>query len=115
MPTKIETLDFSSRRKWRAWLAKNHRIDKEIWLVYDEIFFQTRAISYRDFISYAVEEAICYGWIDSIVKPIGVTKLGVRFTPRRTRGNWSKICFADSLYSTINPAVAYRYFDRVTA
>src|SRR6266581_4254970 len=89
-PTKIETLDFSSRRKWRAWLAKNHRIGKEIWLVYDKIFFQTRAISYRDFISYAVEEAICYGWIDSRVKRIGQTKLGVRFTPRRSRKNWSK-------------------------
>jgi hypothetical protein len=90
MPAKIKRLDFSSRRKWRAWLAKNHRIDKEIWLVYDKIFFQTRAISYRDFISYAVEEAICYGWIDSRVKRIGETKLGVRFTPRRSRGNWSK-------------------------
>ena len=86
----METLDFSSRRKWRAWLAKNHRIDKEIWLVYDKILFQTRPISYRDFISYAVEEAICYGWIDSRVKRIGQTKLGVRFTPRRSRKNWSK-------------------------
>ena len=54
------------------------------------MLFQTRAISYRDFISYAVEEAICYGWIDSRVKRIGQTKLGVRFTLRRSRGNWSK-------------------------
>jgi 8-oxo-dGTP pyrophosphatase MutT (NUDIX family) len=37
-----------------------------------------------------VEEAICYGWIDSRVKRIGETKLGVRFTPRRSRANWSK-------------------------
>jgi len=37
-----------------------------------------------------VEEAICYGWIDSRVKRIGLTKLGVRFTPRRSRANWSK-------------------------
>jgi len=83
-------LNFSSRRKWRTWLAKNHRIDKEIWLVYDKILFQTRAISYREFIRYAVEDAICYGWIDSRVKRIGETKLGVRFTPRRSRANWSK-------------------------
>src|SRR5438128_10401119 len=55
-----------------------------------ERLFRPRAISYRDFISYTVEEAICYGWIDSRVKRIGETKLGVRFTPRRSRGNWSK-------------------------
>ncbi len=89
-PDKIETLDFSTRRKWRAWLAKNHRIDEEIWLVYDKKLFETRSISYRDFINQAVEEAICYGWIDSRVKKIGQTKLGARFTPRRSRDNWSK-------------------------
>ncbi len=83
-------MNFSSRRKWRAWLAKNHRLDREVWLVYDKMFFQTRAISYREFLGDAVEEAICYGWIDSRVKRIGETKLGVRFTPRRSRGNWSK-------------------------
>src|SRR5256712_11257046 len=90
MPAKIQRLDFSSRRKWRAWLAKNHRLDREVWLVYDKMLFQTRGISYRDFLSYAVEEAICYGWIDSRVKRIGQTKLGVRFNPRKSRGNWSK-------------------------
>jgi len=89
-PAKSKRLNFSSRKKWRAWLAKNHRVDNEIWLVYDKKLFQTRAISYRDFLGYVVEEAICYGWIDSRVKRIGQTKLGVRFTPRRSRDNWSK-------------------------
>jgi len=89
-PPKSKRLNFSSREKWRAWLAKNHRVDNEIWLIYDKKLFQTRAISYRDFLGYVVEEAICYGWIDSRVKRIGETKLGVRFTPRKSRGNWSK-------------------------
>src|SRR5216683_778746 len=89
-PAKSKRLNFSSRKKWRAWLAKNHRVDNEIWLVYDKKLFQTRATSYRDFLSGVVEEAICYGWIDSRVKRISQTKLGVRFTPRRSRGNWSK-------------------------
>src|SRR5216684_1760228 len=89
-PAKIKRLDFSSRKKWRAWLAKNHRVDNEIWLIYDKKLFQARGISYRDFLGYVVEEAICYGWIDSRVKRIGQTKLGVRFTPRRSRDNWSK-------------------------
>jgi mutator protein MutT len=87
---KIETLNFSSRRKWRAWLAKNHLSRNEIWLVYDKRLFQERSISYRDFLNDAVEEAICYGWIDSRVKRIGKSRLGLRFTPRRSRGNWSK-------------------------
>jgi len=83
-------LNFSLRSKWRAWLAKNHRTNEEIWLVYDKKLLQLRSISYRDFLDQAVEEAICYGWIDSRVKRIGQTKLGARFTPRRSRDNWSK-------------------------
>ena len=90
MPAKTKSLNFSSRRKWRAWLAKNHRLDREVWLIYDKMLFQTRAISYRDFLGDAVEEAICYGWIDSGVKRIGKSRLGIRFTPRRSTGNWSK-------------------------
>jgi len=89
-PSKTRRLNFSSRKKWRTWLAKNHRIDQEVWLVYDKRLFRSRSISYRDFLNDAVEEAICYGWIDSRVKRIGETKLGARFTPRRSRTNWSK-------------------------
>lgn len=83
-------MNFSSRKSWGAWLAKNSRIEQEIWLIYDKKLSQTRLISYRDFLDQAVEEAICYGWIDSRVKRIGQTKLGARFTPRRSRDNWSK-------------------------
>ena len=89
-PAKTKRLNFSSRRKWRTWLAKNHRIDREVWLVYDKRLFQSCSIPYSDFLNDAVEEAICYGWIDSRVKRIGETKLGARFTPRRSRTNWSK-------------------------
>src|SRR5438552_16824289 len=90
MPAKGKKLNFSSRDKWRAWLARNHQTVREIWLLYDKKLSETRLISYRDFLDQAVEEAICYGWIDSRVKRIGQTKLGVRFTPRRSRSNWSK-------------------------
>jgi len=83
-------LNFSSRDKWRAWLARNHQTAREIWLLYDKKLSETPLISYRDFLDQAVEEAICYGWIDSRVKRIGQTRLGVRFTPRRSRANWSK-------------------------
>ncbi|HZY47842.1 MAG TPA: hypothetical protein VFE96_08615, partial [Candidatus Bathyarchaeia archaeon] len=81
MTGKIETLNFSARRLWRAWLAKNHRTKKEVWLVYDKRFSQSRHFSYREFLADAVEEAICYGWIDSRAKRLGQTKIGVRLTP----------------------------------
>ena len=90
MPAKGKKLNFSSRDKWRAWLARNHQTAREIWLLYDKKLSETRLISYRDFLDQAVEEAICYGWIDSRVKRIGEIKLGARFTPRRSRSNWSK-------------------------
>ena len=89
-PAKTKRLNFSSRRKWRTWLAKNHRTDQEVWLVYDKRLFQSCSIPYSDFLNDAVEEAICYGWIDSRVKRVGLTKLGARFTPRGSRTNWSK-------------------------
>jgi len=90
MPAKGKKLNFSSRDKWRAWLARNHQTAREIWLLYDKKLSETRLISYRDFLDQAVEEAICYGWIESRVERIGRAKLGVRFTPRRSRSNWSK-------------------------
>ena len=61
-----ETLDVETRREWRAWLARNHRKAREIWLVYYKKSSGRKRIPYDD----AVEEALCYGWIDSIAKPI---------------------------------------------
>src|SRR5437667_11928505 len=90
MPAKGKKLNFSSRDKWRAWLARNHQTVREIWLLYDQKLSETRLISYRDFLDQEAEEAICYGWIDSRGKRIGEIKLGARFTPRRSSSKWSK-------------------------
>src|SRR5437667_10158958 len=90
MPAKGKKLNFSSRDKWRAWLARNHQTVREIWLLYDKKLSETRIISYREFLDQAVEEAICYGWLDSRVTQIGERKLGGRFTPRSTISNWSR-------------------------
>ena len=90
-------LRVSSRREWSRWLARYHRAKKEIWLIYDKKVFRQRSISYRDFLNDAVEEAICYGWIDSRIKRVDESKLAVRFTPRRSRDNWSKYNMARAL------------------
>ena len=86
----IETLDFVSREAWRRWLTKNHRLKEEIWLIYDKRVFPKQSFSYRDFLNDVVEEAICFGWIDSRVKKIGESKLAIRLTPRRSIENWSR-------------------------
>ena len=68
-----------NRRSWRAWLAKHHRTAPEIWLVYYKKNSGKPRIPYN----HAVEEALCYGWIDSILKPIDAKRFAQRFSPRR--------------------------------
>lgn len=69
----------ADRKSWRAWLAKNHSKEKEIWLVYYRKETGKTRISYND----AVEEALCYGWIDSIVKSLDKEKFAQRFSVRK--------------------------------
>src|SRR2546428_12471043 len=59
------TLYVKARRQWRAWLARHHKTAPEIWLIYYKKHSGRPRIPYSD----AVEEALCYGWIDSITKP----------------------------------------------
>ena len=61
-----KTLYLTNRKAWRKWLEKNHSTKKEIWLVYYKKHTNKPTIPYDD----AVEEALCLGWIDSIVKMI---------------------------------------------
>lgn len=77
----------TKRDEWRAWLAKNHGRETEIWLVYDKKATGRPRVSYAD----AVEEALCFGWIDGIAKPIDEERYAQRFTPRREKSNWSEI------------------------
>src|SRR5947207_5288682 len=79
-PVKLGvTLDVRTRATWRAWLRRNHARKKEIWLVYHAKASGGSSISYND----AVDEAICFGWIDSMVKKVGAHSRAQRFTPRR--------------------------------
>lgn len=73
-----------SRAQWRKWLVKNHASEKEIWLLSDA---DEPAVSYLD----AVEEALCFGWIDSVGKRLSETLRGQRFSPRRPKGNWTEL------------------------
>ncbi|MCP3686419.1 MAG: hypothetical protein GY861_27595 [bacterium] len=74
-----KTLYVTDRKKWRSWLVKNHNKEKEIWLIYYKKSSGKKRIPYND----AVEEALCYGWIDSTVKGIDEEMFAQRFTPRK--------------------------------
>jgi uncharacterized protein YdeI (YjbR/CyaY-like superfamily) len=76
-----KTMYVADRDAWRRWLEKHHASEPEIWLVYPKKGSEQPRIPYND----AVEEALCYGWIDSILKPIDDGKYAQRFTPRRPK------------------------------
>ena len=81
------TLYVTDRNAWRAWLSKNHAKEKEIWLVYYRKSSGKQRIPYND----AVEEALCFGWIDSIVKKVDDERFAQRFSPRRSTSQLSQM------------------------
>ncbi len=81
-----ESLSLTDCQQFREWLAENHQIKKEIWLVIYKKSSGKPTISYNE----AVEEALCFGWVDSMVKSIDAEKYVQRFTPRRRVSNWTE-------------------------
>jgi uncharacterized protein YdeI (YjbR/CyaY-like superfamily) len=81
------TVSVTQRSRWRQWLARHHRTEKDIWLVFYRKHTGKTSISYND----AVEEALCYGWIDSTVKGIDDTKYAQRFSPRKKSSSLSQM------------------------
>ncbi|HEX7192058.1 MAG TPA: YdeI/OmpD-associated family protein [Thermoanaerobaculia bacterium] len=82
-PSKM--LYVPTREAWRKWLAKNHDRISEIWLVYPKKGSGEPRVEYND----AVEEALCFGWIDGMTKSIDENRYMQRFSPRRPKSNWS--------------------------
>ncbi len=80
-----ETLYIKNRGEWREWLQVNFGSKKEIWLIYYKKHTGKPRIPYAD----AVEEAICFGWIDSTVKRVDEEIYVQKFTPRKPRSLWS--------------------------
>ena len=81
-----ETLYVTNRDDWRAWLEKNFDREKEIWLIFPHKSSGKSRISYND----AVEEALCFGWIDSIVKKFDEESSAQRFSPRNPKSSFSQ-------------------------
>ena len=84
MKHEPKTLYVSDRAAWRAWLEENHASEREVWVVYYKKHTGRPRIPYDD----AVEEALCFGWIDSTVRRLDDERYLQKFTPRRDKSNW---------------------------
>ena len=80
-----ETLYVTDRNDFRKWLIQNHQSKKEIWLVRYKKATKKPSIGYVE----AVEEAICFGWIDSFEKGMDAERFATRFSPRKPKSNWT--------------------------
>jgi uncharacterized protein YdeI (YjbR/CyaY-like superfamily) len=82
-PTRFEAPDAAS---WRAWLAAHHAVSKGVWLVLAKKHTGKTSIGYDE----ALDEALCYGWIDSVIKRIDEGSYLRKFTPRSNTTKWSQ-------------------------
>lgn len=80
-------LEFGGREGWRRWLEENHASDKEAWVVIHKKGSTRKGLRYEE----AVDEAICFGWIDSVMRSVDAERFRQRFSPRRRRSIWSRI------------------------
>lgn len=77
----------SDKKDWRKWLELNHNKKEAVWL----IFYRKKSPNYNLSWSESVDEALCFGWIDSVKKKIDPEKYKQYFTKRKSNSTWSKI------------------------
>lgn len=78
-------LEFEDRRQWRRWLEKNHALENEAWLVHYKKMYSDLGLTLND----AVEEALCFGWIDSTLNTIDEKRYELRYSPRKVGSVWA--------------------------
>jgi uncharacterized protein YdeI (YjbR/CyaY-like superfamily) len=83
----VNTFVASTTAEWRAWLAQHCRSEKEVWLVVRHKRSGTPGVRYHE----AIEQALCYGWIDSQARKRDADSFHLRFTPRTPRSTWSRV------------------------
>jgi uncharacterized protein YdeI (YjbR/CyaY-like superfamily) len=80
-----ETIYVTTSDEFRKWLIQNHQTKKEIWLIQYKKATKKPSINYVE----AVEEALCFGWIDGLEKGMDAERYALRFSPRRPKSNWT--------------------------
>ena len=81
----MKTLPARIVDQWRDWLSEHHASESEVWLVFHKRHTGVASIDYKD----ALDEALCYGWVDSLVKRLDDRRYALKFTPRRPDSRWS--------------------------
>ena len=82
-----ETFCPTSRADWRSWLTENHQVKESVWLIYFKKSSRTPTLTYSE----AVDEALCFGWIDSTRKSLGADQFTQFFCRRKPQSGWSKV------------------------
>ncbi|MBL7748995.1 MAG: YdeI/OmpD-associated family protein [Chitinophagaceae bacterium] len=82
-----QTTHPKNRQQWRAWLTKNHTSSPGVWLVYYKKESGKPRMSYDE----SVEEALCFGWIDSLPRKLDAERSMLKFTPRKPKSVWSQL------------------------
>lgn len=90
MTDDVPTVFFRDADQFRAWLEQNHDTETELWMELRRAHVEDRGLTWAD----AVPEALCFGWIDSVSRPIDEDTRRQRWTPRKARSTWSKINIA---------------------
>ena len=83
----VITIDLQSRNEWRQWLTKHHASSPGVWLVRYKQQSGIASMPYED----VVREALCFGWIDSLVKRLDENRFAIKVTPRRQASKWSDL------------------------
>ncbi|MGI8897907.1 MAG: YdeI/OmpD-associated family protein [Pyrinomonadaceae bacterium] len=83
----MKTLRVRSVDQWRDWLDEHHASESEVWLVFYKRHTGVASIDYKD----ALDEALCFGWVDSLLKRLDDPRYARKFTPRRADSRWSDV------------------------
>ena len=83
----MKTFVAQTADQWRTWLDQHHDSESEVWLIFHKLHTGVKSVAYLD----ALDEALCFGWVDSLVKRLDEAHYARKFTPRKADSRWSTI------------------------
>src|SRR5918994_5474737 len=83
----MKIFEAQTPKQWRKWLAAHHDSEKEVWLIFHKRHTGRPTIAYED----ARDEALCFGWVDSLIKRLDDDRYALKFTPRKSTSKWSDV------------------------
>jgi uncharacterized protein YdeI (YjbR/CyaY-like superfamily) len=87
MANELALLEIRDRQRWRRWLEKHHASSPGVWLVFQKGHTGAKSVPYED----SVREALCFGWVDSLIKRLDDDRYARKFTPRKATSKWSDL------------------------